>query len=373
MKAQQDIEQQLAAAQQAWETTPAPELWDRLADRLDGQGPTLPPKSSPKWLFRIAVVAIIATIGLGTAILLPGHSPSDLKAKSFLTHLTEFEVIRIARLDEVLVSSPAKATKGLQFGANIGLGNSAKTTNTGLLAQNPSTFSQQRSGSIFSMNGSGRLLLGTKPNGAVANAINEAQTISKPGLIVSNSSGNPIDTISSLQQFRNYEAGDLNAYLQLNAASNQMNYNMQQANNPQTQQNLQHLKWLLGSWKTSGTSAGGMEEWRQKDDFTMLGRGFFVVNGDTIITEEMRIEQRGPDLYFIIVKDQNQKAMKFRLRSSQPNELIFEDARSKSEAEVVLRNNPSTNQLERIYQEDPKVQSQNKAVKANMERRVLSR
>ena len=96
-----------------------------------------------------------------------------------------------------------------------------------------------------------------------------------------------------------------------------------------------------------------MEEWRQKDDFTMVGRGYFVVNGDTIVTEEMRIEQRGPNTYFILLKDQNHKSIKFRLRSSQPNELIFQNAASAEEDELVLRNLPATDELERRLQPSP--------------------
>ena len=96
-----------------------------------------------------------------------------------------------------------------------------------------------------------------------------------------------------------------------------------------------------------------MEEWRQKDDFTLVGRGYFVVNGDTIVTEEMRIEQRGPNVYFILLKDQNHKSMKFRLRSRQPNELIFQNESPKESDELILRRNGATNEAERLMQPKP--------------------
>jgi Domain of unknown function (DUF6265) len=384
MKGQEDIERQLAEAQGAWETPPAPELWERLEQRLDGNAPAAAPKRPHTWPFRIVAIALLAVVGAGIWWMRPAVEAPQPQGKHFAAYHAAFATTQ--PMASAADAAPSARAKGLSFGTNIGIGAKrgsllAKPT----LGDKGHTFSQARSGSIFSMNGSGRLLLSSGNGPATANPIagnganvsgstspasptyngnlgmggTPAQsyigTIHLPelnrALIVSNSAGNPIDTVSSLANYYNGKLANDNAYLQLNAASNNMNYQMA---NPKAraanQQNLQHLKWLLGSWKTQGASGGAIEEWRQKDDFTMIGRGYFVVNGDTIVTEEMRIEQRGPDVYFIIVKDQNHKSMKFRLRSSQPNEAIFQNAAPKSEEEIVLRNRPSTDELERILQ-----------------------
>ncbi len=347
MKAQEDIERQLAAAQDAWETSPAPELWERLEQRLDAQLPTQGAKAPRRWPFRIVMIALLATAGFGIWALLPtGKAAQVSQGKAFVGHETSFHpqmplaAGQPMHIDEVDVQNIAAS---LDPNAAPALAAARIPQPTGL-SSSPASPSYNTNG-FLQVNGN-------SAQAPIANLMpltNWAST----GLVVSNSMGNPIDTVSSLRQFRNLVSPQDNAYLQINPSRNQMNFNYAGATPVDNQQNLQHLKWLLGSWKTQGSSGGAMEDWRQKDDFTLIGRGYFVVNGDTVVTEEMRIEQRGPDTYFILLKDQNHKSMKFRLRSSQPNELIFQNAVSKEEDELVLRNLPATNELERVLQPSP--------------------
>jgi Domain of unknown function (DUF6265) len=371
MKAQEDIERQLAAAQDAWETPPSSALWESLAQRLDAQALAQAPTTPRRWPFRLVMIALLATASLGTWWMLPqSKAASTDKGKAFAKHTVSMlpnRPIADAGLDAT-VSKPANR---LSFGANIGIGKPRPTLDRQpRIGPKIPSFSQQHSSSIFSMNGSGRLLLNGSTNAASPTYNGNPQPMSSQNpadpqfnastiyrsahdMLVSNSFGNPIDTVHSLRQFSNLNLARDNAYLQINAASNDMNFNYAVQTPADNQQNVQHLKWLLGSWKTQGSSGGTIEEWRQKDDFTLVGRGYFVVNRDTIVTEEMRIEQRGPNMYFIIAKDQNHKSMKFRLRSSMPNELIFQNAASQDDDELVLRNRPSTNELERVLQAPP--------------------
>lgn len=347
MKAQEDIERQLAAAQEAWETPPAPELWERLEQRLDAQLPTQGPRAPRRWPFRIVMIALLATAGLGIWTLLPvGKAAHTSQGKAFVGHETSFQLQmpfaggQPMHIDEADVQNIA---------ANLDQGGSSPIANA--FTPQPTGMSSSPASPSFNNNG----FVQSTGNPAQAPIMNVMPLTNwaSTGLVVSNSMGNPIDTVSSVRQFRNLTLPQENAYLQINPSRNQMNFNYAGVTPVDNQQNLQHLKWLLGSWKTQGTSGAAMEEWRQKDDFTLVGRGYFVVNGDTIVTEEMRIEQRGENTYFILLKDQNQKSMKFRLRSSQPNELIFQNATSKEEDEMVLRNLPATNELERVLQPSP--------------------
>ena len=58
MKAEEDIEKQLAATQNAWDSQPSAELWDRLEERLEEAQPTMGPRKPKNWLFRIGSVLL---------------------------------------------------------------------------------------------------------------------------------------------------------------------------------------------------------------------------------------------------------------------------------------------------------------------------
>jgi hypothetical protein len=382
MKAEEDIEKQLAASQNAWDSQPSAELWDRLEQRLEEAQPTIGPRKPKNWPFRI--VSLLLVIGIGTGIWLawPNEKQEIPMEKTISAPLIAETV---AEAQAVQPDTVMKANSHLTFGENVGIGESVlgKSKSTTLGGKTGGLFADFRSQRL-GLQGATKMHFGNG-NGAVKNEnpgaqasyngssvqINGGFPMNNPGtanmyagkpelevtanllpagnMLVTNSFGNPIDTVNSLQQYSNLiQNNDNNRYLQINAARNDMNFNFAGPSTAGNQENLQHLKWLLGSWKTQGASGGAIEEWRQLDDFTLVGRGYFVVNGDTIVTQEMRIEQRGPNVYYIIAKDENAKAMKFRLRSRMSNELIFQDEGPKTDQELILRNNPATNEIEKI-------------------------
>lgn len=362
MKSEKDIERQLAEAQGAWEANPAPALWDRLEERLDAAQPMAAPRKPGRWPFRIVGVAIL--LGLGAWCLLPNGNAVMPEGKALAAHGVEWAgPLASAEPSPVPVENGAK----LQFGTEDGLAQHP-------LGAMPNTFSSLRSrGTLADLVQGQRMVLPPPSSNASAQSFSNTsyqqfqyeplesngnfayrpeidliqRSLPKGNMLVTNGNGNPIDTVRSLSQFeaRNNPTG--NSYLQLNVARNDLNFSY--ANPREARQyDLQHFKWLLGSWKTQGMSGGAIEEWRQKDDFTLVGRGYFVVNGDTIVTQEMRIEQRGPNVYYIIAKDENAKSMRFRLRSSIQNEAVFQDESPKGDKELVLRNNPATREAEQI-------------------------
>lgn len=379
MKAEQDIEKQLSAVQDAWDSNPPADLWDRLEERLDAASPSASPRKPKNWPFRIVGAFLAIGIGLATW----GLWPSNELDRPFARPLAMHSLTAASRANGASSATPAAHNSSrLSFGTNLGIGNARPTGTAGLLDE-PSggmfqKFSQTRLGlkgatelhfgdpkaaddpmdAQAALNGSAVQVNGmafdynvTASNMYAGRPELELQYHVLPAgnMLVTNSVGNPIDTVHSLEQYSSLmRSADNNRYLQINAARNDMNFNFADPSTPRNQQNLQHLKWLLGSWKTQGASGGAIEEWRQMDEFTLLGRGYFVVNGDTIVTQEMRIEQRGPNVYYIIAKDENAKAMKFRLRSRAGNELIFQDESPKTNHELVLRNNPATNEVEKI-------------------------
>ena len=166
-------------------------------------------------------------------------------------------------------------------------------------------------------------------------------------MVVTNRGGNVIDTVHSLAQYRGGVHQGVynpygNQYLQLNGARNDASYRPRgsRRDDPLT---LSHFNWLLGSWKREGPSGATFEQWQQLNEFTIEGRGYFMVNGDTMVTEKMRIEQRGENVYYIVALDTNLRPIKFRLRSSSPGELIFENKSNEFPKEIIVRQNGTDN------------------------------
>ena len=344
MKAEKDIEKQLLDAEAAWEGTPPPALWDQLEQRLDAD---LPPSArKPKnWPFRI--LALIPPIAVAVALLWPSDSVPAV-ARSFAHHR-----VQIGAVGHAL--EPALAA--LEPDGDAASADPKAEPNTLPAAIKPGNPSNGGAQAVYNTSVIQNLVTPITTN--PANMYNgrpdlEMQNYILPAgnLLVTNGNGNPIDTVSSITQYHQLypNAFENNRVLQINAQRNDLNFNLVGVVDRQAQEDLQHLKWLLGSWRKQGTSGAGMEDWRQLDEFTLLGRGFFVVNGDTVITQEMRIEQRGPNVYYIVAMGQDSKPMRFRLRSRNNNEVIFQGDSPKNRKELVLRNNPSTQEVETILQ-----------------------
>lgn len=362
MKTEKDIEQQLIDAQGAWEAAPSPDLWNRLEGRLDEALPAPRPRRPKNWPFRVLILLLPLAFGLWW--LWPDAPATSQPAKPIAAR-TDFT----SPPGNDRLATPTDPETDAHPAPTVGPAINSVTDQLTPVQSAPIALTMGPSGNIPGVVGS-NVAAQSSINSAVIQGISSNNVVSIPmgnmyvgkpeleqiiynlpvgNMLVTNGNGNPIDTVSSVQQFSNLiQSADNNRYLQVNPYRNDLNFNFAGPAAPANQENLQHLKWLLGSWKTVGTSGGAMEEWRQQDEFTLVGRGYFVVNGDTIVTQEMRIEQRGPNVYYIIVKDENAKAMKFRLRSRLSNELIFRDESPKADQELVLRNRPSTNELERI-------------------------
>lgn len=358
MKAEKDIEKQLLDAEAAWEGTPPPALWGRLEERLDADLP--PAARKPKnWPFRI--LALIPPIAIAVALLWPSDS-SPAVARQFAQHsvnLTSHRQVSLHQAFDDVFGQAAPSTAPIARTQPVASTNAAALNPAPGLANYPTTNGDNAGAqSVFNTAVVQSFVIpGSQTNKANMYAGNpdlEVQNYTLPvgNLLVTNGNGNPIDTVSSISQYHQLypNAFDNNRYLQLNAQRNDLNFNMPGSMDLQAQEDLQHLKWLLGSWRKQGAGAGGMEDWRQLDEFTLAGRGFFVVNGDTVVTQEMRIEQRGPNVYYIVAKGADAKPMRFRLRSRNPNEMIFQGDSPKNQKELVLRNNPSTQEVETILQ-----------------------
>ena len=126
----------------------------------------------------------------------------------------------------------------------------------------------------------------------------------------------------------------------LNAASNAISYSTDAS-----PKGLEQFQWLLGQWNSSlGYGQENIEQWVQKDEFTIEGSGQLVVNGDTIFTEGMKIQKIGDQLYYILALDEKQKEVRFKLQSIDPQIAIFEtEEKRKPNQQLILEQHSLNN------------------------------
>jgi len=85
---------------------------------------------------------------------------------------------------------------------------------------------------------------------------------------------------------------------------------------------------LPGIWYMNVKNGTLYETWNQINETTFSGQGFKVnENGDTIITEHIRVIIKGSDVFYVpAVTDQNEgKAVEFRLVKQKKDILVFEN------------------------------------------------
>ncbi|MFK8104409.1 MAG: DUF6265 family protein [Saprospiraceae bacterium] len=127
------------------------------------------------------------------------------------------------------------------------------------------------------------------------------------------------------------------AFTNINAQSNSIEIDYP------AQNNLSLFKWLIGQWHGTTNSGLSIEQWQLKNEFTIEGTGFIIVNGDTTFTEGMRIQKIDQDVYYILTLDQSKKPVRFRLKSYQNQQAVFENAELAFPNQVILQQNNFNN------------------------------
>ncbi|HTG56043.1 MAG TPA: DUF6265 family protein, partial [Niabella sp.] len=80
-------------------------------------------------------------------------------------------------------------------------------------------------------------------------------------------------------------------------------------------------------WTDSSKMGKATETWHKENDSTYKAESFIVSQKDTIFYEQVKLEQRNNDIYYIAkTKGQNDnEAVSFKLRSKNAEALIFEN------------------------------------------------
>lgn len=107
------------------------------------------------------------------------------------------------------------------------------------------------------------------------------------------------------------------------------------------QASIQQFEWILGEWATNDQKS--FEQWERTDNLTIEGKGFLVINGDTLFTEGMKIRQIGDALYFIVAVDESNKENHYVLKSYNDRQAVFENESLQFPNQVVIERNSNNN------------------------------
>jgi hypothetical protein len=85
------------------------------------------------------------------------------------------------------------------------------------------------------------------------------------------------------------------------------------------------LTWLEGSWARRTARGDVIERWTRVSEHTMEGLAFSVVDGARRISEHLRIEQMGSDVFYIAKPKENPLPTAFALRGADGGRFVFEN------------------------------------------------
>ena len=88
---------------------------------------------------------------------------------------------------------------------------------------------------------------------------------------------------------------------------------------------VQELAWLAGCWSVEGGEPGSEEHWLAPAGGTLLGVSRTVRGGETVAHELMQIRERAPGDIVFVAHPSGQAETTFRLVSTDPRALVFEN------------------------------------------------
>ena len=89
---------------------------------------------------------------------------------------------------------------------------------------------------------------------------------------------------------------------------------------------INELSWLMGRWEDKSGQGMLSETWKALNDSTYTAETYYEIQGDTVFTEKIRLEERRDGIVYLpAVSDQNGgKPVMFRLTSSGKSRAVFE-------------------------------------------------
>src|SRR4051812_17291176 len=62
---------------------------------------------------------------------------------------------------------------------------------------------------------------------------------------------------------------------------------------------IEHLKWLVGTWKSVSNDGILYENWKIENDSLLIGKGFLISGKDTLFSEKLQLQQRATELFYM--------------------------------------------------------------------------
>ena len=88
---------------------------------------------------------------------------------------------------------------------------------------------------------------------------------------------------------------------------------------------LDRFDWLEGDWVRQATRGEVIESWKRVSQHTMEGVASITSQGETRITEHLRIESLGDDVFYIAKPRENPFPTPFKLIESDGMRFVFEN------------------------------------------------
>lgn len=88
---------------------------------------------------------------------------------------------------------------------------------------------------------------------------------------------------------------------------------------------LDPLNWLEGDWVRQTRSGEATESWRRVSDDTLEGIASIAFGGSTTVTEYLRLERFGEDVFFVAKPGQNPMPTPFKLTECSEERAVFEN------------------------------------------------
>ncbi len=88
---------------------------------------------------------------------------------------------------------------------------------------------------------------------------------------------------------------------------------------------LNLLDWLAGDWKNVSAKTTSFEVWTRASDRTFEGESYFLKNGEKVVTEYLRIELFGSEIFYTSRVSHNKYPVSFKLIKSEGKTFTFEN------------------------------------------------
>ena len=115
--------------------------------------------------------------------------------------------------------------------------------------------------------------------------------------------------------------------------------NTSMSQNEQESTSLEGLEWITGLWQSELSNGKYYERWTASDENSMIGEAFIVKGGDTIPSEELKIQVMSDGIYYIAIP-RNQEETHFKLVSLEGQEAVFENLEHDFPQRIIYRGNP---------------------------------